>query len=147
MIVVKQIGLIYLHYEPRQGQLLGANASAEAFSVHLTGFCLRMWSLYGDKLLLPRFGKGHDPVPEHLVPVGNQARGVYFLTGGWQRPVAAMLVVRQHQMQPESLAPEMTLQELYDISGLQEGVDYVHYVPQTPAGYYTQTEAGRDNGR
>lgn len=131
---------VYFHDHPRPRPFLSAQVSAEAFSVHLTGFGLQMWGLYRDRLLLPRYGKGHAPVPEHLVPGCNVDRGVYFLTGGWDRPAAAMLVTRQHQLRPGDLVPELSLLPLYDVSGLVLGVDYVPYVRHHPEGYYTKTE-------
>ncbi|MBT9394411.1 3'-5' exonuclease [Hymenobacter sp. NST-14] len=142
---LQRVGLVHLHhaYEQR-GERISAQASAEAFSVELTGFGLQMWHRYGERLLLPRYGKGHEPAPAHLVPYGNFAGGVYFLTGGWRRPAAAMLVVCQHQAQPGSLGSNLSLQELYDVAGLREGVDYVRYVPHTPAGHYTRTELKRE---
>ena len=128
-------GLIYLNNEqfPR-GEPNYARASAEAFCFHLTGFGLQMWSQYRYKLLLPRYGKGHDPVPEHLVPRGSQGGGVYFLNGDWPRPAAGMLVTHQYRTLPENLVPHLSLQELYDVSGLIEGVDYVPYVRRAPPG-------------
>lgn len=131
---------LYFHNHPLPRPFLSAAASAEAFSVHLTGFGLQMWGLYRDRLLLPRYGKGHAPVPEHLVPGCNVARGVHFLAGGRDRLPAAMLVTRQHQLRPGDLVPELSLLPLYDVSRLVEGVDYVPYVRQQPEGYYTKTE-------
>lgn len=118
-----------------------AEQSADVFCRHLTGYTLRNWQTYGNKLLrLPRYGQGiAKKMPAHLAAGGLSSGGPnahHFLRPVWRaftsEPLPANTIQPAAMWLSSQYGDELTLAPLFDLRKLTLGVDYVPYSFEYP---------------
>jgi|GEM_PF-4913954 len=118
---------------------LRAQASANTFCEHLTGYPVTVWNRYGKLLKLRRYGQAeHPPRPKHLVSREN----VYLLKPDDQLQPVAMW--QKDEDFPRSQYGNY-LTPLYSLRKLVLGVDYVPYTHDYVEGYCSKTALVRDH--
>jgi DNA polymerase-3 subunit epsilon len=118
---------------------LRAEASADVFCQHLTGYAVRVWERYGEhRLGLPRYDAVNSRRPKHLV----LAREVHLLPKKKTAQPAALYVYGYNEQNPGQW---LDAHDLYDLGKLRKGIDYVPIYPTAdyPEGHYSATALAR----